>query len=417
MTALSYHAYRLQTDLHAEFDGNRQRIAAAELAVATVERTADGIAVIAPSDLMATFRTQPADAWAMLATLTPAQLTVQAIDTACYLLDVEGRDISWSSVLETWTTRLAVIAEAVAEAEQLAESYAPYTVCRRAVTRYRTAQAEPFPGDEPIIGTPEPVPSFSNATLAYAVQVTTSTSVTRYRLDNSYEEAVLFMGAVSGVCPDRPDPVLMRRLCVLWSELFSTPEPTADTADDARIAAVTAYTTAQAEPFPGDDEPVTPAPVCEGCGGVYSGLTSLCDDCVIENLLDDEPEPTPEPTADTFDSDALIADAHNPDGSPRWALPTVYAVADILDALVDAVDAARQAAAGNSRWLNAINAGFDHLLQAEVIEVGDHNALIYRSESGQTYHANGTCQCAAFASGNPCKHRAAARLVQNAVTK
>ena len=251
---LSYHAYRLQTNLHAEFDGNRQRIAAAELAVATVERTADGIAVIAPSDLMTTFRTQPADAWAMLAELTPAQLTIQAIDTACYLLEVEGRDIAWGVVLETWTTRLAVIATAKAEAEQLAESYAPYTVYQDAVTAYTTAQAEPFPGDEPIIGTPEPVPSFSNATLAYAVQVTTSTSVTRYRLDNSYEEAVLFMGAVSGVCPDRPDPVLMRRLCVLWSELFSTPEPTADTADDARIAAVTRYVTAQAEPFPGDDE-------------------------------------------------------------------------------------------------------------------------------------------------------------------
>ena len=118
-----------------------------------------------------------------------------------------------------------------------------------------------------------------------------------------------------------------------------------------------------------------------------------------------------------FNSDAMIANAHHLDGSPRYALPTPYIVADILDSLVIAVDAARQAAAGNSRWLNAINAGFDHLLQAEVIEVGDHNALIYRSESGQTYHANGTCQCAAFASGNPCKHRAAARLVQNAVTK
>jgi len=97
------------------------------------------------------------------------------------------------------------------------------------------------------------------------------------------------------------------------------------------------------------------------------------------------------------------------------ALPTVYAVPAILDKLVSAVDAARQAAAGNSRWVNAINAGFDHLLQAEVIEVDAHDALIYRSESGATYYANGVCQCVAFAQGQPCKHRAASKLVKNAL--
>jgi len=116
-----------------------------------------------------------------------------------------------------------------------------------------------------------------------------------------------------------------------------------------------------------------------------------------------------------FNSDAMIADAHNPDGSPRHALPTVYEVPALLDSLVIAVDAARQAAAGNSRWVNAINAGFDHLLQVEVIEVDAHDALIYRSESGATYRANGSCQCVAFAQGQPCKHRAAARLVHNAL--
>jgi len=97
------------------------------------------------------------------------------------------------------------------------------------------------------------------------------------------------------------------------------------------------------------------------------------------------------------------------------ALPHVYAVPAIIDRLVLAVDAARQSAAGNRRWMNAINAGFDHLLQQEVIEVGDHNALTYRSESGQTYYANGTCQCVAFAQGQPCKHRAASKLVKNAL--
>ena len=93
--------------------------------------------------------------------------------------------------------------------------------------------------------------------------------------------------------------------------------------------------------------------------------------------------------------------------------PTVYPVANILDALVIAVDAARQATT-NRRWLTAIDAGFNFLLQQEIVEIDAHNALVYRSESG-TYHANGTCQCVAFAQGQPCKHRAAARLVVNAL--
>lgn len=92
------------------------------------------------------------------------------------------------------------------------------------------------------------------------------------------------------------------------------------------------------------------------------------------------------------------------------------AVADILDFLTDAVDAARAAAADSTRWRNAIDAAWDHLLQQDVIEY-DHAAheLVYRSESGATYYANGSCQCPAFEKGQPCKHRAAARLVYRAV--
>jgi|GEM_PF-2306241 len=97
------------------------------------------------------------------------------------------------------------------------------------------------------------------------------------------------------------------------------------------------------------------------------------------------------------------------------ALPHVYAVPALLDKLVLAVDAARQSAAGNSRWVNAIDAGFNFLLQQEIVEIDSHDALIYRSESGTTYRANGTCQCRAFAQGQPCKHRAASKLVHNAL--
>lgn len=115
-TSRSYRQSRVLTNLEAQFDGDRQRIAAAQLAAAQAERTAPGIAPLEPSDLIQTFRTRPADAWGMLATLSDAQLVIQAIDTACYLLG-QGTDISWSIVLQTWRTKLAAIAEA-REAEQ-----------------------------------------------------------------------------------------------------------------------------------------------------------------------------------------------------------------------------------------------------------------------------------------------------------
>ncbi len=90
--------------------------------------------------------------------------------------------------------------------------------------------------------------------------------------------------------------------------------------------------------------------------------------------------------------------------------------AALLDFLADAVDAARVAATDNVRWLNAIDAAWDHLLQQDVIEFdAAAHALVYRSESGTTYHANGVCQCRAFAEGQACKHRAAARLVRRAL--
>ena len=95
---------------------------------------------------------------------------------------------------------------------------------------------------------------------------------------------------------------------------------------------------------------------------------------------------------------------------------TTIRTADLIDALAEAVDAARVQAGASQRWQNAIDAAWDHLLQAETIEYrhSDH-ALRYRSESGQSYTANGTCQCTAFEKGQPCKHRAAARIVFRAL--
>ncbi len=42
----------------------------------------------------------------------------------------------------------------------------------------------------------------------------------------------------------------------------------------------------------------------------------------------------------------------------------------------------------------------------------DGDALLILSDSNEIYRANGTCQCRAYVNGQPCWHRAAARLVK-----
>lgn len=42
----------------------------------------------------------------------------------------------------------------------------------------------------------------------------------------------------------------------------------------------------------------------------------------------------------------------------------------------------------------------------------DGQSLLILSPSGEIYHANGVCQCKAYMSGQPCWHRAAARLIK-----
>jgi hypothetical protein len=42
----------------------------------------------------------------------------------------------------------------------------------------------------------------------------------------------------------------------------------------------------------------------------------------------------------------------------------------------------------------------------------DGQSLLILSPSGEIYEANGACQCMAYRNGQPCWHRAAARLFQ-----
>jgi hypothetical protein len=66
---------------------------------------------------------------------------------------------------------------------------------------------------------------------------------------------------------------------------------------------------------------------------------------------------------------------------------------------------------GNRRWEIAIVKAKAQLEVNPYIHF-DGNVLLILSPSGEIYSANGTCQCKAFSQGQPCWHRAAARLVK-----
>lgn len=71
------------------------------------------------------------------------------------------------------------------------------------------------------------------------------------------------------------------------------------------------------------------------------------------------------------------------------------------------------------RWINAIAKAVVEIERNPYMSYSpDTKTLLVVSEtSGNTYQANGTCQCKAFENGFPCRHRAAARLVQRYVEK
>jgi hypothetical protein len=67
--------------------------------------------------------------------------------------------------------------------------------------------------------------------------------------------------------------------------------------------------------------------------------------------------------------------------------------------------------AGSRRWQTAI-AKAKRELEENPYMYFDGGALLILSGSGEIYHANGSCQCKAYRNGQPCWHRAAARLVE-----
>ncbi len=68
-------------------------------------------------------------------------------------------------------------------------------------------------------------------------------------------------------------------------------------------------------------------------------------------------------------------------------------------------------ASGNRRWETAIVKAKQEIEGNPFLHYDGH-ALLILSPSGEIYSANGSCQCKAFRNGQPCWHRAAARIVQ-----
>lgn len=82
-----------------------------------------------------------------------------------------------------------------------------------------------------------------------------------------------------------------------------------------------------------------------------------------------------------------------------------------LTILETVTEAAKAKAAGQAAWVRAIEKAAEQLLDNPYICEHDGGLLIL-SYSNETYHANGACQCRAYANGRPCWHRAAAQLVR-----
>ena len=68
-------------------------------------------------------------------------------------------------------------------------------------------------------------------------------------------------------------------------------------------------------------------------------------------------------------------------------------------------------AQGSRRWQSAIVKAKQEIESNPYMHF-DGSVLLILSPSNEIYSANGTCQCKAFSNGQPCWHRAAARLVK-----
>lgn len=78
--------------------------------------------------------------------------------------------------------------------------------------------------------------------------------------------------------------------------------------------------------------------------------------------------------------------------------------------LSSVITSALAAASAHPRWVAAITRAGEELLSNPWIEAMDDHTLLIGSPSGRSYLGNGVCQCEAFLHGQPCWHRACARI-------
>jgi hypothetical protein len=77
------------------------------------------------------------------------------------------------------------------------------------------------------------------------------------------------------------------------------------------------------------------------------------------------------------------------------------------------VEDAKAAAANFPRWIQAIDNAVAGVVSGWWIVTELQNSVVITTERGETYFAaRGRCQCEAFKRNQPCKHRAAARLIE-----
>lgn len=109
MTTRSYRLNRLAREQELGESARRAERNRLELQAALRARTAPGIAPVEPGALMTLFQLDRPAAWALLGTLTRAQLVNQAIETAVWLETV-GVSVAWGAILSRWEAHLAELA-------------------------------------------------------------------------------------------------------------------------------------------------------------------------------------------------------------------------------------------------------------------------------------------------------------------
>src|SRR5215510_7802547 len=72
---------------------------------------------------------------------------------------------------------------------------------------------------------------------------------------------------------------------------------------------------------------------------------------------------------------------------------------------------AAKARTTDRRWHNAIDRAVAGVESGWWVVTELADCVAVTTETGKTYFSNGSCQCRAFELGQPCKHRALARLI------